>query len=184
LKGGGEHEIIKKILGKKVLRVIPIWLLILMVTVPLAAAASFWLSNEIYTTVTVSDAKIKITGDFDASPVVGSYFSNSFAYAASGSPAGYLVITFTGAAITSTDKVLISVMQVDGQNLGFAKTSFFATGGKTFTYGSQSSTPSSPLPITFGSSGTIKVVILLDMPISTEIIIDMRVGDGSYLFGT
>jgi hypothetical protein len=175
---------IKKILGKKVLRVVPIWLLILMVAVPLVAATSFFLSNEIYTTVTVSDYKVEIDGSFDSSPVVGSYFSNTFTYTATGSPAGYIVISFTGAAITDTNKVSISVMQVDGQNLGLAKEPYFSAGSKSYTYGSQSSSIPSPQPKTFSSSGTIKVVILLDLPISTQISIAMKVEDGSYVFST
>jgi len=88
-------------LKRKVLKTIPVWLLIV-IMIGTAAGAVFWISNLISTNVTVTDPPIAISGSFESVHYVGMERVSSFSYILNDPvmATGYIVIDITQAGMS------------------------------------------------------------------------------------
>jgi hypothetical protein len=141
-----------KIMRKKLLKVIPVWVIILLATAGSAAAVYNYISNNIYSQVTVTTPPIVITGTFPTA-YAGVQQNLDFSYTSSAdSPhSGFLLINFVG-GFTSTSDVSVSgfVIPNDGGQIDFANYRPVYVGNENIEYfiGSSGSNP-----IDFGHSG-------------------------------
>jgi hypothetical protein len=94
------------VLKKKVLKVLPVWLVALLL-IGSAAAAFMWISNRLSTYVIISERSIELTGSFEASPFKDEVTSQAFSYTIHNmsDSSGYIYLEFTtyGPAITTSD---------------------------------------------------------------------------------
>lgn len=85
------------ILRKKVLKVLPVWLIAILIVGFASAATLVWISNNIRTLVTVTLYPITIDGEFVDSPYLNEQTNEYFGFSVNdaGNAAGYIVIEFT-----------------------------------------------------------------------------------------
>ena len=158
-------DTILKILRKRFLKIVPIWLLVLLAGAGIAVASFTWISNQVYTSVTVSDIPIKIAGEFNIQAYVGLQSSSDFTYTITSStaPTGYMQIRLAGTFSDVSDcEVFVSVNPTggSGENLGFAAAPSLVGSQIILLFGGQGSTASVPTPIEFGSTGgSIQVLV-------------------------
>jgi hypothetical protein len=158
----------KKLLRKKLFKIVPLWLILVLVALPLAAATIVVISNTISMYATVSNAPIKLNGTFDSTVYRGITSSSSHTYEiqATAGYSGYLKLSF-GGSISSESDISVEVWLNPGtgtsQQLGLASAPYYGGTSASFIFGAPSSNPSARVPITFGSTvggtGTITVRI-------------------------
>jgi hypothetical protein len=97
-------------LKKKVVKTIPVWLLIV-IMIGTAAGAAFWISNLVSTNVTVTDPPIEISGSFENPHYVGMERVSSFSYILNDPimATGYIIIDITETGMTLAQVGGISV---------------------------------------------------------------------------
>ena len=119
----GKGEKLKKLLQKKVVRIIPICLLL--ITVGTTFAVVNWISNQITSTTIVTALPIVITGSFASEQTAQISTTQTFYYnVSSGTPTGYISMCFTGPFNSVSDcQVSVKIWQsfsgfVDGVLVG------------------------------------------------------------------
>lgn len=159
------------ILGKKVVKSIPIWALIaVIVSAGTAFAAYNWISNRIWTAVTITNVPVQISGNFQTPMYMGIDSSSAFTYTvtSTSAPTGYIHITIFGpvSSITYPDVLLTITPQGGSENPMSVIAGYpIVTSGQyvEFLFGNGQN------PINFGtSSGTITVYIHPNMLISSD----------------
>jgi hypothetical protein len=161
---------LRKLLRKKILKIVPVWLIVIMVFVPTVAAAALYLSNKINQSVTVVSMPITITNGFDANMISGSPFQNTHSYTITSSAvgvssltSGFLEIVVTG--VGSPPQVGFGTITVtpnlgSGVSLTLAGSDEFSN-TKTFYYGGPSSTA-----FNFGASNSVSGSIFMSWAIN------------------
>ncbi len=162
----GEGEMSPAVFRRRVLKVVPVWLILLVATSGIAAAAFVWISNQIHTTVTLSNAPLAITGTFASTQFVGLMKESDFTYTVSaGSPTGYLQLTFATSGTFSGEsdcQVTVSFFPAEGSpgTLGPAATTLVSSNQIIMLLGAPTSTVGTPVPIQFGSTtGELKLFV-------------------------
>ena len=149
----GKGEKLKKLLQKKVVRIIPICLLL--ITVGTTFAVVNWISNQITSTTIVTALPIVITGSFASEQIANIPTTQTFTYTvSSGAPTGYIFMHFKGPFVSVSDcQVSVKIWQsfsglVDGVLVGTpSRTGDSPNADILFIFGSSASEPFS-----FGSS--------------------------------
>ena len=154
----------RELLRKRLLKVIPIWLLSLLALVSFAAAGYTMISNQVHTQVTVSNVPITITGNFNTQAYVDQLCTSTFTYTVSGSaPTGYIQIMLSGTFSALSDaqiSVNVNPTSGEGGTLANAAAPYYGSNQIILLLGGPTSTTSTPIPIEFGSvGGTIQVFI-------------------------
>jgi hypothetical protein len=156
---GENEQTLKNLLRKKILKIVPVWMIAIMVLVPTVAAATLFLSNRINQSVTVVAMPIAITNGLDANMISGSPYSNTLPYTISSSAvgvssltSGFLQIVVSGTG--SSPQVGFGTITV-APNLGGSATLVLASSNefsytKVFYYGLSSTTA-----FNFGSSNSV-----------------------------
>lgn len=154
---------LSKLLRKRILKSIPIWLIILIISIPTAAAVALYLSNTIDQSITVVAMPITIDNGFDANMVSGSTHKNTFSYTVDASavsvPAlttGYLQLTISGASVNpNLELTQVTVSPNVGGGATLVKSyEFIGTNTVTYCFGATSTTPYDFSPTT-ANGGTI-----------------------------
>ena len=98
-------------LKRKVIKTIPVWMLVI-IMIGTVAGAFFWISNLVSTDVTVSDPPIEIIGSFESVHYVGMEMVSSFTYFLNDPimAVGYIVIEITQPGMTLADIGDINVL--------------------------------------------------------------------------
>lgn len=98
-------------LKRKVIKTIPLWMLVI-IMIGTVAGAVFWISNLVSTNVTVTDPPIEISGSFESVHYVGLEMVSSFFYILNdpGMAFGYIVIEITQPGMTLADVGGINVL--------------------------------------------------------------------------
>ena len=111
----GKGEKLKKLLQKKVVKIIPIWLLLITVGIGTTFAAVNWISNQITSTTIVTALPIVITGSFASEQLAQISTTQTFTYTiSSGTPTGYIFMRFTGQFDSVSDcQVSVKIWQPD-----------------------------------------------------------------------
>jgi hypothetical protein len=156
---------LRKLLRKKIVKIIPVWLIILMVAIPAVSAVAMYLSNTINQSIAVVAMPITLANGFDANMITGSTSENTFSYSISSSAVGvsalttgYLKLTIIGDS--SPPDVSIATLTATpnlggGATLQFVKlTSFSNT--KVYYYGATSTTA-----YNFGASNSVSGTIFM-----------------------
>jgi hypothetical protein len=151
-----------KILRRKVLKVIPVWLIIIMLAVGTGFAAFQWISNTIVGTVNVTVAPLTLSGAFTTTSYVNIGADSTFTYQVnSGTPTGYVVVSVSG-SFTSASDVAASCYVAPTGFLGAAGVEVAGypqsgTGWVQFCFGN---TTSGGGPFAFGSTtGSISIYL-------------------------
>jgi hypothetical protein len=108
------------ILRKKVIKVVPVWLLAV-VMVGTAAGALFWISNLVSNDVTVTDPPIEISGSFESTHYVGMEMVSSFTYILhdAAEATGYIIIDIiqTGMTLEQVGGITVQVLNDMGGDM-------------------------------------------------------------------
>jgi hypothetical protein len=87
-----------KILRKRILKIVPVWLIIaILLSTGIAFAAFSWISNQLYNTVSVTATPLTLVGSFPSSFYQDVPVDTIFNYTVnSGTPTGYIWVRLTG----------------------------------------------------------------------------------------
>ncbi len=95
---------LKKLLAKKIAKIVPFWLILVVLTSGTAVASIVYISNRVNTQVTVTNAPVAIAGNFASTAYKGVPVTTTFTYTV-GSTAvnGYLEFSFVGPFTSISD---------------------------------------------------------------------------------
>ena len=146
------------VLRRKVLRVLPVWLIVLLL-IPTAAAAYVWISNQISSTVVVSSRPIFLLGSFTSGYVEEPLYESIPYYVNDVSnSSGYIIIKFTtydvSYVFTGTEIELDLTVQDDSM-IPFEDTAINAVLISGFNYVTFVIESASGGPIDFSNAGSI-----------------------------
>jgi hypothetical protein len=98
-----------KILQKKVFKIIPVWLLVIILATGIGFGAFAWISNVITGTVTVTVAPITLAGTFSSTIYENIPMYQGFTYTVnSGTPTGFIWVSITSSGTVAAGDFLVS----------------------------------------------------------------------------
>ena len=152
---------LKKLLGKKIAKTVPIWLILVIALSGTAAASVIYISNRITTQITVTNAPVTLGGNFASTAYKDVTVDTTFTYTV-GSTAvnGYLQFTFIGPLDDISDVDVYAKIGSNSfgpavQNGAVFKQIATGVGQCTFLYAV--SPNADPFNFAASSSGTIEV---------------------------
>jgi hypothetical protein len=149
-----------KILKKKILRVVPLWIIIATVlSAGTALAAYTWMSNQIFSVSNVTNPPLVLSGTL-ARPIYKDLMNaQNLTYTVnSGTPTGYIILKINGPNIASTVDVDSNVIVYTNSGTTLVSLAMISNSYSTQTITRAYALDGVPTPINFGNtSGNIEV---------------------------
>jgi hypothetical protein len=146
--------VLKRLLQKKILKIIPLWFILILVAIPACYASYNWISNQIQGTINVTAIPAEIHGTFTQERTSYETVTDTFTYTINSPPqTGYVYLKLQGPFTSASDcKVNGWVAVQSGDQVGYIDLT--AVGTPVFTDLNGPDPPPDTLPY-----GTIEYVL-------------------------